>query len=355
MKKLFCISMLTAIFSVCSLFAQNPVFQVTSSAVNLSKPLVFVQNPTISTSTGSITIGLPKCGLSFANIMGGLLTNSNVEQDPSAVNPGMYTYGYLEPQIDNFMDLGSSTKYFRNAYIKQCYVSANDKITSDRRYKENIKDLPEASSILLQLRPVSFDLKATNNESDTNALKNKVGFIAQEMMDVLPHLVGYLPEIDMYAVDYTSVIPYLVKAFQETQAEKVELEEQMAELQGQINALQELVLSLLAQNENTNATPKGKAPQQRNTAIEVPRLFQNLPNPFSQTTIIRYELPLSAGNAFLQVVDLNGRTVKSFQLNQTQGIGQIEISAGELSPGTYTYSLIVSGKLVDSKRMVVTQ
>ena len=92
MKKLFCISMLTAIFSVCSLFAQNPVFQVTSSAVNLSKPLVFVQNPTISTSTGSITIGLPKCGLSIVNATSSLIVNSNEGQEPSAINPGMYTY-----------------------------------------------------------------------------------------------------------------------------------------------------------------------------------------------------------------------------------------------------------------------
>ena len=161
----------------------------------------------------------------------------------------------------------------------------------------------------------------------------------------------------MYAVEYASLIPYLVKAFQEAQVEKValeeqttELQEQMSELKDQLASLQELMQSLLAQ-ENINATPKNSP---KNT-IQEAKLFQNLPNPFSEITVIRYELPKTAGNAYLQVFDMSGRMLQNIALPHAQEIGQIEISAGELTPGAYTYSLVVSGKVVDSKRMVVTQ
>lgn len=50
-----------------------------------------------------------------------------------------------------------------------------------------------------------------------------------------------------------------------------------------------------------------------------------------------------------------GRMVENIQLSHTQEVGQVELSAGELFPGAYTYSLLVSGKVIDSKRMVVTE
>jgi len=33
--------------------------------------------------------------------------------------------------------------------------------------------------------------------------------------------------------------------------------------------------------------------------------------------------------------------------------GQVNLQAGQLSAGTYQYSLIVDGKLIDTKKMVV--
>ena len=154
----------------------------------------------------------------------------------------------------------------------------------------------------------------------------------------------------------------MVKAFQEAQEEKVALEEQttelqelVSELQDQIADLQEIVQSLLAQNENANAAPQDNAPKQSlRKTIQEAKLFQNLPNPFSENTLIRYELPKTAGNAYLQVFDMSGRMLQNILLPH-QEVGQVEISAGELMPETYTYSLVVSGKVVDSKRMVVTQ
>ena len=37
------------------------------------------------------------------------------------------------------------------------------------------------------------------------------------------------------------------------------------------------------------------------------------------------------------------------------GLGYISVDAGMLSPGMYTYSLSVNNRMVDTKRMVVTE
>lgn len=358
MKKFILSVVATIVFGYGCLWAQTSAMKITADKIRIEKPL----------SADYFTFQLNYCGLTIMNGVknpGGLYpihsttTTDNTQSTPIPI----YSFGAIIPELSNFMDLGSSDKYFRYCYVSQPYHKTASQQFSDARYKENIQDLGEASQIIRQLRPVSFDFKQTEPNEDTTSLKNKVGFIAQEMMEVLPHSVGQLPGADIYTVDYTSVIPYLVKAFQEAQEEKAfleeqttELQEQMSELKDQLASLQELMQSLLAQNENINATPKNNAPKNspKNT-IQEAKLFQNLPNPFSEITVIRYELPKTAGNAYLQVFDMSGHMLRNIALPHAQEIGQVEISAGELTPGAYTYSLVVSGKVVDSRRMVVTQ
>ena len=85
------------------------------------------------------------------------------------------------------------------------------------------------------------------------------------------------------------------------------------------------------------------------------KLYQNQPNPFTETTVIWYELPQGTRGAGLQVFDMQGRKVMERELPQGIGTGQEEIKGNSLQPGMYTYSLVVSGKVMDSKKMVVTE
>lgn len=43
--------------------------------------------------------------------------------------------------------------------------------------------------------------------------------------------------------------------------------------------------------------------------------------------------------------------LKSIEINE-KGEGQINVFAADLSSGTYTYSLIADGKLIETKKMV---
>ena len=78
-------------------------------------------------------------------------------------------------------------------------------------------------------------------------------------------------------------------------------------------------------------------------------LEQNQPNPFSQTTIIRYSMPQGMSGV-INIYDVGGSLVKSFKTNTS---GQATVNADELKAGTYTYTLSVNGKLAATKKLVL--
>ena len=72
------------------------------------------------------------------------------------------------------------------------------------------------------------------------------------------------------------------------------------------------------------------------SALDVPVLEQNDPNPFTQTTVVRYTLPESVKSAFLYIYDLNGTQID--QKNVT-GQGQIFRDARSRKPRPRNVSL----------------
>lgn len=89
---------------------------------------------------------------------------------------------------------------------------------SDQRFKENIRDLDDGLSKVMELRPRKFDWK----EGKGADIKDDRGFIAQEFEQVFPDLVGEwkdeAPEgEEPYKAVSQDLIPTLVKAIQEQQ------------------------------------------------------------------------------------------------------------------------------------------
>ena len=82
-------------------------------------------------------------------------------------------------------------------------------------------------------------------------------------------------------------------------------------------------------------------------------LFQNTPNPFSDNTVIKYVIPQDAQNANLLIYDMNGKQIEQFVLTQ-KGMGSIVLEVSHLEAGMYLYSLIVDSKVIDVKRMILT-
>ena len=81
-------------------------------------------------------------------------------------------------------------------------------VTSDQRLKENIDDAPEFGSVIDSLQVRSFDWK-------TDQTHQRAGFIAQELVTVAPEAVHQPADPDdMMAVDYSKLVPMLVKEIQ---------------------------------------------------------------------------------------------------------------------------------------------
>jgi hypothetical protein len=90
--------------------------------------------------------------------------------------------------------------------------------SSDARLKHDIVDAPEASSLIDAIQVRSFKWNADNSEQ-------RYGFVAQELVTVAPEAVHEPanPEETM-GVDYSKLVPMLVKELQSVRARLAELE-----------------------------------------------------------------------------------------------------------------------------------
>jgi hypothetical protein len=81
-------------------------------------------------------------------------------------------------------------------------------VTSDERLKENIANADSASSLIDSLQVRKFDWKADSTHQ-------RYGFVAQELVTVAPEAVYQPNDTDeMMAVDYSKLVPMLVKEIQ---------------------------------------------------------------------------------------------------------------------------------------------
>jgi endosialidase-like protein len=83
-------------------------------------------------------------------------------------------------------------------------------------------------------------------------------------------------------------------------------------------------------------------------------LQQNIPNPYNQLTTIGYTLPKIFSSAQIIITDNLGKTIKEISLSHSQQ-GSVDIKAAMLAFGSYNYSLIVDGKFINAKRMILSK
>jgi trimeric autotransporter adhesin len=226
---------------------------------------------------------------------------------------------------------------------------------SDGRFKNDIKEDVSGLDFINHLRPVSYvvDKVAINkflHVSDSSgsptetksAPMRQTGFIAQEV-EALVKKTGYVfsgidapkNENDPYGIRYATFVVPLVKAMQELSTKVEEQQEQ----------IQLLLAQLYSKSETDTKGVSG------NTKAF---LLQNNPNPFTSETEIKMTLPENVGNAAIMIYTLEGKQLKNIRVHD-RGDVSVKISGNELSAGMYLYTLIADGKVLDTKRMVLTQ
>jgi trimeric autotransporter adhesin len=211
---------------------------------------------------------------------------------------------------------------------------------SDKKLKQNIKNFTEGLTILEKIRPVSFHY---NGKAGLPTDKEYVGVIAQEMQKIAPYMVGEFSYQDSTGAqekyldyDATALTYILVNAAKEQQEQIQTLKQENQELKEELASIKALLIKHIPEAANQQA-----------------RMGQNNPNPYSQSTSIPYQFPLSASSAFIKVYSSTGQEVKSFNLTGKTN-GEVTLSGSMLAAGTYVYSLFVDGVKIDSKKLVLT-
>lgn len=233
--------------------------------------------------------------------------------------------------------------------------------TSDRRRKENIEQL-DAGTLekVLSLRGVKYGWKATEEEKakEEHISYTTLGVIAQELEPLFPELVRTNHQ-GIKGVHYGGFASVFIEAFKEQHAiikEKEnrinDLETDLSKVKQQLEELQSMVQQLSNNKTNNNATNPSMHQQQIN--LTVPTLQQNQPNPFNGQTSIRYYLPETTQKAQIQINDINGKVLRVENI-QNVGHGILNLDAKALPQGTYSYSLIVDGQLVETKQMILVK
>lgn len=273
-----------------------------------------------------------------------------------------FTYYFFNPA--NIQ--GAYAGYFDGAVkVAGTLTTNNMLVPSDSRLSENVMSLNERGEEtntldnLLAMNVIEYNMKSRiGDEMPESVEKDETGEVreayeylkkdememcsrrhfgidAEELQKVYPDLVlegqdGYL------AVNYVELVPLLIRSIQE-------LKQQVDELQGKASSRQTRSASW------DEDTPGSSQP----SALQGCALYQNTPNPFSESTTIRFTLPEDAHNAFIYIFDMNGRMHKQIPVDPS--MQSIAISGGEFPAGIYLYSLVVGGKEIDTKRMILSK
>jgi len=257
------------------------------------------------------------------------------------------------------LEIGSSSS------IRQVKVNGNVVFGSDARMKDNISDISNSIDKIKQLRSVSYNFKeeqkdqtisdkfvkgstAEEIEKMKEAIKNVpktneyllnrkfYGFLAQEVQKIYPDLV-YEDSTGMLSVDYIGMIPLLVDALKDMESRIAGLETDISELT----------------NNPKSTSQKIKSGTDDVNGLSYPVLEQNVPNPFNVSTTINYYLPETISDASIYIYDMNGTQLKHYSLGE-RGKGNLIIKGSELVAGMYLYALIADEKVIDTKRMILT-
>jgi hypothetical protein len=280
-----------------------------------------------------------------------------------------------------------------------CTRTGTDNFTSDQQFKTNIDTIADALAIIKRLSPKTFYFDTTNVYGLKFPTEKQYGLIAQDVQQIFPEAV----KVDTLGYLNLNIHPILiafVNAFKEQQAtidslkQNQKTTDSLLTQQKTIDSIQTIALnnmvlhqqttdallnqqrtadSLLTETVNnlmatvTNCCSQNSSPkmmlnndgqtQGETLQVELANnsqtiLFQNQPNPFNESTLIRYFIPKNAtGSAFVIFFDVYGQEIKRTEIT-TKGFGNINVNAENLLSGVYSYSLHIDGKVIDTKKMV---
>ncbi|MDR0789856.1 MAG: T9SS type A sorting domain-containing protein [Bacteroidales bacterium] len=220
---------------------------------------------------------------------------------------------------------------------------------------QSLAESSDSSSTQMQASPSNLSPKEQQDMAFFSQLKSemlnkeelKIGLSLEQLSKEFPELVDTNADGEI-SVDYIGLIPVIIEA----------LKEQSEVIRAQSLKIKEIddnaTLGSNAPSSSQKST-KNASTTADTTQIYNAFLYQNTPNPFNSQTEIRYFLPEEVTSANIYIFSMQGNLLSTYTLNPAFGFGSIFISATELNPGIYFYSLTVNNQEVDTKKMILTQ
>ncbi len=320
-------------------------------------------------------------------------------------NAGTYNnstaLGYAaQVTASNQIDIG-------NTSVATIQGQVNWSTYSDRRIKNSIQQNVPGLTFINKLQPVTYhlnihqqntilgivdstDLNDTGYWNHKYDIENVVfsGLIAQQV-DSAAQACSYnfsgvkkpVSSGGLYGLSYADFVVPLIKSVQQLSAKNDSLtssvdslrsmrskldsvQNTLDSLRSAFQSMQTCLAQLCADNHSghhkSGSNNSGGGDSNSTTNVQdvtlssenAPLLYQNMPNPFSTGTKINYYLPQGTMGASIVFYDNYGNQIKTVQLSQT-GNGTLNITPENLSNGIYSYSLMVNGNVIDTKRMVL--
>lgn len=232
--------------------------------------------------------------------------------------------------------------------------------TSDQRCKTSITNIPDALSLVNKLNGIYFNWNQAAYPWKHFPSGQQIGFIAQQVDTVVPQVINQ-NDSGYYTMDYGRITPLLVDAIKQQKQTNDSLRYTLDSLRTAFQNIQSCLNRLCDYDHRHNAE-NGNSGDSNTTAnvqditlsglADAPLLYQNIPNPFSSGTKINYYLPQGTMGATIVFYDSYGNQIKQVQLSQT-GNGTLNITPDNLKNGIYSYSLVINGNVIDTKRMVL--
>ncbi len=206
--------------------------------------------------------------------------------------------------------------------------------------------------LVKQLRPTTYEFSPQDHPEFNFPSGQQIGFIAQEVEEVLPQLVETMHQgavfdslgtqlaagFDYKTLNYIGLIPVLLGAVQEQQ-------DQMDELKNQLAAMQEALAACCAPSQDGSLMHQpldSEGEPKNDPALE--RLLRIDPNPFTDATTLRYTLE-RAGRVQLLVNSSDGKQLQVLHEGlASAGDHSYDWNTGHLAPGMYYVTLLLDGE-----------
>lgn len=233
------------------------------------------------------------------------------------------------------------------------YVANNGYLTTftevDGDVTNEIQDISLSGTNLSISSGSTVDLSTaiTDTDDQTLSLAGTTLTIADGNSVDLATIDTDTDEQDLTAATLTGTI--LTIDIENGASVSVDLSPMLANIEAQLLDHETRITDLEACACDSTAGLWGGGDQSSETAI----LYQNIPNPFNNTSSIKYYIPSYANSANLVISNGMGQLVSNIEIDEVGEYGVAHVNADGLAAGTYYYTLYVNKTLIDTKKMVV--